>query len=205
MRRLSWSLVLVSFAARAQTPAGPPPPPPPEPDAPPVVAPAAPTRPAEPTSWTLRVHLLSADERVELRRTAGDLVRVVECKAPCDAEVRFTADETFTLGGPALAESNPFTFRPRNGDVTLRVEPRASSSRTGGVVLAVFGGITLAAGLGVTGLASVTCLALRGAGDDCHGLGGYMLLGGLVAAVGAGLAYAGGNIASQGTEFTVEE
>src|SRR5512140_2915519 len=68
--------------------------------------------PAADHSWTARVHLLSNDQRVELRHlVVGNDVLV--CKAPCDVAVSFLASDVFRLDGTGLRESGLFRLPPR--------------------------------------------------------------------------------------------
>jgi hypothetical protein len=59
-------------------------------------------------SWSLRVHLLTDDHRVQLRRMAGAKDDALVCKAPCGVVVDFRESDAFNLGGPGLIESGPF-------------------------------------------------------------------------------------------------
>jgi hypothetical protein len=114
-KRCLSSGLLLAFAARA---AEPPPP------------------PAEPGPWTLRVHILTSDERVELRRLADD---ALICKTPCGVELQLHEADAFVLTGSGVSASKPFEFSPRDGDVKLRVT-------TGSVVPTVVGAGLLVAG-----------------------------------------------------------
>jgi hypothetical protein len=131
-KRLICGLVAVAAAARAVEP------PPPPPDEAPRQVPAAalPSGSDEPT-WTLRVHLLTKDDRVELRRLTDD---ALICKAPCGAALQFHEQDAFAFRGEGLLPSAPFQFRPRDGDVTLRVEPGDVAPRYLGAGLLAVGG-----------------------------------------------------------------
>jgi hypothetical protein len=149
--------------------------------------------------WSLRVHLLTKDERVELRRVADD---ALICKAPCDAELRFHDSDEFVLGGQGVARSNIFHFRRREGDITLRVDSGSDAPKYGGAALlgvggaiAIFGGF-LAAGQGA---GAALC-----EGPSCPGRSSS---GGTLALVGLGMAVAGGLLIgfSQRTTYSVVE
>jgi hypothetical protein len=90
------------------------------------------------------VHLLTKDERVELRRAVDD---ALICRAPCDRELTFHERDEFVLGGQGLTNSRQFQFRPRNGDVTLLVSPSGSSQRTAGGALFGLGAAATIVGL----------------------------------------------------------
>lgn len=105
-------------------------------------------------SWSLRVHLLGDDDRVELRRSTPGLEERV-CRTPSNARVRFQPSDLFTLDGPGLAGSAPFVFHPRNGDITLRVRAGPQVPRTIGAVL-MGSGLSV---MGVTGLYALPQLA----------------------------------------------
>jgi hypothetical protein len=120
-------VTLLSFAVRAQEP---PPPPPPD------------------SGFSLRVHLLSPDARVQLRQALpGD---PIVCTAPCDKLLDLHDAELFTLGGPGLAPSDEFNIRPRDGELTLQVHPASSGPRTAAKVGIVVGALLVLSG-GVTG------------------------------------------------------
>jgi len=89
-------------------------------------------------NWSVKVHLVSDDARVELRRAAAGLNTTV-CKTPCDAVVPFHYNETFTLGGAGLTTSDQIIFPPRDGDLTLRVHATPESRRMIGTGLIVPG------------------------------------------------------------------
>jgi hypothetical protein len=120
VKRLAAYLVLAAGAASA---AEPPPP--------------APT-------WSVKVHLLSDDARVELRRATAGLNTTV-CKTPCDAVVPFHDNETFTLGGAGMTTSDQIVFPPRDGNLTLRVIAKPEAPRTTGKALIVVGAVSVAA------------------------------------------------------------
>jgi hypothetical protein len=103
---------------------------------------AAERPPPEPI-WHVHVHLLSDDERVELRRVEAVPGQAL-CKSPCDRTVQVRSEDLFTLGGPGIASSRAFAFDPRDADLTLKVQARSSLPRTIGRALVV-------AGLGVSG------------------------------------------------------
>jgi hypothetical protein len=126
MKRLLCSVVLITFAARATEPA----PPPPSDEIP------APAPSSDEPSWNLRVHLLTKDGRVELRRLTDN---ALICKTPCGSELQFHEDDQFVLGGQGLLRSVPFQLRPRDGEVTLRVS-------SGDVTPLILGGVTLSVG-----------------------------------------------------------
>jgi len=88
MRNAAFCLLLTTFGARA---AEPPPPP-----------------PAASGSWTVRVHLVTDDQRVELRRFAD---HAFVCKAPCGVEVPVQRGEQFRLEGQGLNPSEPGRVR----------------------------------------------------------------------------------------------
>jgi hypothetical protein len=136
--------------------------------------------------WSVRLHLLSDDQRVQLRKASGQLV----CVTPCNTEVRFYDGEPFRLEGRKLASSEQFTFDPSDTEVTLRVRARAELPRRAGRTLllaggALFGG-TLLTFLG----AGLLCLPYE-RDAACHRASnaGYYIVGGvgLGALVAAGL------------------
>ncbi len=99
------------------------------------VGPAFATEPgSQQEARSLRVHLLSDDDRVELRRSGLEREELV-CKTPCDTVVRVQPTDLFTLDGRGLAGSAPFSFLPRNGDITLRVRAGAQGPRILGAAL----------------------------------------------------------------------
>jgi hypothetical protein len=143
----------LSAAARAVEP------PPPPPDEAPRQVPAAalPSGSDEPT-WTLRVHLLTKDDRVELRRLTDD---ALICKAPCGAALQFHERDEFALRGDELLPSEPFQLRPRDGDLTLRVNPGSAAPR-------YFGGGLLAVGA-TTALVALAAVPFVGNSVFCDG------------------------------------
>jgi hypothetical protein len=133
------------------------------------------------------------------------LDRVLECKAPCDAEVRFTESETFTLGGQGLVESAPFTFRPRNGAVTLQVKPRTPTDQTDGVALAKAGGFALGLGAVLGLFGGFGYLVCKSESDNsCGSSSAVPIAGAVVVGIGVGMLYLGGK-AARATEFTVQD
>lgn len=96
---------------------------------------AAAAEPAPERVFQLRVHLLSNDQRVELRRNDAD---AAICTAPCGAAVALRTGDEFRLTGPELAPSDSFTFYPRDGDLTLKVTARPDKPRaiSKGVIIA---------------------------------------------------------------------
>jgi hypothetical protein len=173
--------LLLTFAARA---AEPPPPPPSE----------------DPGPWTLRVHLLTSDERVELRRVVDD---ALICKAPCGAELQFHESDTFVLTGSGVSRSNTFEFRPRDGEVTLRVSSGSVVPKVIGAILLVVGA-TLAVDGGLAYAASSIPVS-----DNCSSNPACSTnsTAGILALIGLGLAIAGGIVLLQThvTTYTVEQ
>ncbi|HUJ29320.1 MAG TPA: hypothetical protein VLW85_25045 [Myxococcales bacterium] len=92
-------------------------------------------QPPQERVFQLRVHLLSNDQRVELRRGDSD---AAICTAPCGTTIALRAGDEFRLAGPELAPSDAFTFYPRDGDLTLKVTARPQKPRTisKGVIIA---------------------------------------------------------------------
>jgi hypothetical protein len=181
--------LVFAFAARATEPAPPPPDDVPAPA--PTPAPARAPAPASPFpsasgEWNLRVHLLTKDERVELRRVVD---HALICRAPCDEELTFRESDQFVLGGPGLTNSDQFQFRPRNGDVTLRVNPSGSSQRVGGGVLLGVGGFAAVIGL----VASIPAGVGAGLCDqgDCSSVRNTASALQVITVVGLGLALVG--------------
>jgi hypothetical protein len=147
--------------------------------------------------WRRRVHLLSRDDRVELRRK-GD---VVVCRAPCDAVVEFWPDDEFHLGGSGLTDSPRFTFALRPEDATLDVHPRSSSARAAGIGIAILGVLTEAAGdLGLL-FYSASCSSDNDHGGSC-GAGGLLLVSAAAVALGFTAVFAGASM-TRGTQFDV--
>jgi hypothetical protein len=96
-------------------------------------------------SWTARVHLLSDDERVELRHLVlGNDVLV--CKAPCGVALSISASDVFRLDGTGLRQSEVFHLPQRGGDIVVRVSASDQGPRIAGVVLVAAG--TTAAAIG---------------------------------------------------------
>jgi hypothetical protein len=94
--------------------------------------------------WALRVHLLSNDERVELRRlSVSGREEFFICKAPCGAELQVGSQDQFVLNGPGVVSSAPFQLPSNHGDITLRVTASDNGPRVIGGVLIVGGGATL--------------------------------------------------------------
>lgn len=147
--------------------------------------------------WELRVHLLSDDERAELRRFPGDTVL---CRAPCDAPLRFATADDFYVGGSGIVQSSRFQLPPRNGDLTLRVSPARTSSRYLGTGLVVLGGATaiVAGGFAL----SQSCIEVS-AGSPCPARSQTPLI---VGAVGIVVAIIGTvvRLANSATEVTIE-
>jgi hypothetical protein len=135
-KRLISGLLVIAASARAVEP---PPPPPDEGRAAPSaqVPIAALPSGSDQRTWTLRVHLFTKDDRVELRRLTDD---ALICKAPCGAVVQFHEQDAFAFRGEGLLPSAPFQFRPRDGDVTLRVDPGSAAPRYLGAGLLAVGG-----------------------------------------------------------------
>jgi hypothetical protein len=199
--------LLLAFAARAIEPA-PPPPPPDESPAPapapvPVPVPALRSASGEP-SWSLRVHLLTEDDRVELRRLSDNSL---VCRTPCGIDVRFDEADAFALDGKWLMRSKPFQFRPRDGEVKLRVS-------SGSAVPIIIGGGLL--GIGGT-IAVVGGLVFLGANWDnslcypstCHAENdAKAATAATVALIGLGVVLVGGIVMAFGvasrTSYTVE-
>ena len=120
MKRLGLYLVLAAFGARAAEP------PPPS------------TEYARGNWRTVRLHLLSDDQRLELRDSADRTI----CRAPCDRDIQFMKGDVFKLDGEGLWGSDSFSFAPQDSDVTLRVRAGTRGSRTAGyAVLGVGGGV----------------------------------------------------------------
>jgi hypothetical protein len=98
------------------------------------------------THYRLRVHLLSPDDGVELRRIVGHQDLVV-CKAPCDKVVGFHPYDEFVLDGPGLRRSLHFQLPERDGDAAFRVSPGyAAPQLAGGAIFAVGAATFLYAG-----------------------------------------------------------
>ncbi|HEY2028768.1 MAG TPA: hypothetical protein VGH20_06130 [Myxococcales bacterium] len=85
-------------------------------------------------SWNMQVHLLSPNDRVELRRATGELL----CRAPCDEDLSVNDADAFVIGGPGVVPSEPFTFRLRE-QATLRVEPSSLAARSFGKTVLMTG------------------------------------------------------------------
>jgi hypothetical protein len=199
-KRLLCGLLLFAFAARATEP---PPPPPDELPAPArVPAPALTSAYGEP-SWTLRVHLLTEDERVELRRVADN---ALICKAPCGQELQFHQSDEFVLRGKGLSPSPPFLFSPREGDVSLRVQPASAAPRFAGGVL-VAGGAAAAAIGGLYALAEAAASICMADSNGCTSHADQVQTGAIVALAGLGAAAIGLLIllSTHPTTYSVEE
>jgi hypothetical protein len=90
-------------------------------------------------NWqTVRLHLLSDDQRLELRDSAGRTI----CRTPCDRDIQIMKGDVFKLDGEGLWGSDSFSFAPQDSDVTLRVRTGTAGPRIGGyAVLGVGGGV----------------------------------------------------------------
>jgi hypothetical protein len=145
----------------------------------------------------VRVHLISDDARVELRRSAAKLAEPV-CRAPCGAEVEFRPDEKFKLGGPGLSDSEEFSIRPRDSDLTLRVIARSQTPRTVGKVLVIGGGIAIGLAEAIS-YAGLLCAVQEGCSTN-QGVIAPLVYGGIAAALVGGIVL----LASQSTQYTVK-
>src|SRR5262249_18437156 len=88
------------------------------------------------------VHLLSDDDKVELHRSAGALV----CTSPCGIVLDLRPGDLFYFGGADIAQSEDFNFRPRDGEVTLRVNARPEEPRRTARNVMIGGAILIVAG-----------------------------------------------------------
>jgi hypothetical protein len=174
-----------------------PPPPPPEDTNVPARATESPRDTAGRVPWRRRVHLLTPDDRVELRRATN----VLACRAPCDAVVEFFSGESFHLGGDGLADSASFTFQLSPDDVMLDVHPR-SPHPGAGTGLAAAGGLVAVLGASGALLGVVLCQSESNSRGSCAATG--LIIGSVVVGVaGIGLAMAGRSMADPHTEFIV--
>jgi hypothetical protein len=121
---------------------------------------AAERPPPEPV-WYVRVHLLSDDERVELRRVEA-VPGPALCKSPCDRTVQVRSEDLFTLAGPGLSSSRAFAFDPRDADVTLKVQAGSSLPRMIGRGLVIAGGAVGAGTLLVGTEVTYDCILTQG-------------------------------------------
>jgi hypothetical protein len=94
----------------------------------------------EETPFHLRVHLLTDDERLELRRASDDMVL---CRAPCAQVLTFYPGEQVLLAGDGIPPSPPFHFRYREGDAWLSVHAGSTRGQAAGAVGMVAGAIGL--------------------------------------------------------------
>jgi hypothetical protein len=170
MRKLVFCLLL-AFGARAAEP------PPPT---------------AASDSWTARVHLVTDEKRVELRRLADD---ALVCNAPCDVDVAFKRGDFFQLKGQGLAPSDTFDFAPGNGKVRVKVNPGYRERFGAGIGVIVLGGLVVAGSLFVA-VAANSDTDSRSASYGALGVGA---LGGLIIAGGVALMISG-----HSTHFKVE-
>lgn len=166
---------------------------------------AEPAEPVDPV-WNLRVHLLSDDERVELRHSLPQKDYTVVCKTPCDRVVQFRQADEFRLAGDGLLSSEPFEFRPRNGDVTLKVSTGKRVPIYVGTAIAFAGG--LAANIGLYSVMwarqeDVSCAISETCGPhDTLRKTGYILMASGLAVFATGVAIL---LFSPRTGFTVEQ
>jgi hypothetical protein len=142
---------------------------------------------------------------VELRRVVDN---ALICKAPCDEQLMFRESDQFVLGGPGLTNSDRFQFRPRDGEVKLRVT-------SGDLLVPILGG-TLAGAGGVVALYGGLSFALDSAFQGTFCDGDQACIAGdrsrtdsarTVMLVGLGLAAVGGLILllTRRTTYSVEE
>lgn len=146
----------------------------------------------------MRVHLLTANDRVELRRASGELV----CRAPCDQDLSVKDADTFVIGGAGVVPSEPFTFQLHE-DVTLHVQPTSLAARNAGkAILGLGGAITVAALIGLYAVAA-DCTATGFEGHSCASPAPLNVLT-ILSLAGAALAGAGGIVmlANPPTKFS---
>jgi hypothetical protein len=139
-------------------------------------------------SWTARVHLVTDEKRVELRRVADD---ALVCKAPCDVDVAFKRGDFFLLKGQGLAPSDTFDFAPGNGKVRVKVNPGYRERFGAGIGVIVLGGLVVAG--------SFFAAANGDADGRSAGALGVVALGGVIIAGGVALMISG-----HSTHFKVE-
>jgi hypothetical protein len=97
-------------------------------------------------SWHLRVHLLSDDDRIQLLRVVPRGRDAFVCRTPCNVVLDYRASDAFVLDGPGVLASRRFHFRPRDGDVTMRVSAGLWIPPVAGAVFLAGGGATAAWG-----------------------------------------------------------
>jgi hypothetical protein len=156
MKRLALCLLLGAFGARAAEP--------------------------PPASWTARVHLLTDEPRVELRRYPdGSLV----CHAPCGVDVSIQRGDFFQLRGEGLTSSETFDFAPGAGEVRIKVDPGHSGRRAFGFSFVVFGGVLAAGGLFTDVIMNTDLDGARPShwGLAVGALGGAFIAGGIAALI----------------------
>jgi hypothetical protein len=148
----------------------------------------------------MRVHLLTPNDHVELRRASGELV----CRAPCDQDLWVKDADTFMIGGAGVVPSEPFTFQLHE-EVTLHVQPTSLAARNAGKAILGVGGALAVAALVGTYAVSAACVATIASEDNaCSSKTPFSVLLALDLA-GAALAAAGGIImlANPPTKFGV--
>ena len=116
-------------------------------------------------SYALRVHLLTDDDRIELHRSAGALI----CTAPCGVVLDLRPGDLFYFGGTGIAQSDDFTFHPRNGEVTVRVNARPEEPRTVARNVLIAGAVLIAAGTALSYVAVVQRAASCADTTTCTG------------------------------------
>lgn len=92
------------------------------------------------------------------------------CRAPCDVVVDGRVGQSFSLGGPGLTPSIPFSLLRSDAAVTIRARPGRRAVRISGWVLA-----SLGAAVATAGAATLTADDDR----DLRRAGGFTFLAGL--------------------------
>lgn len=120
------AMVASSTAARAQGPA------------PPDAQVAGPN-----SGGSVFVELRTTSPDVRIERVAG-ASRVPVCSAPCRQVL--PSSEVYVIGGPGVTSSRQFTLPADHPRVVLDVTPGSKAAASGGLALAVTGGVVLAVG-----------------------------------------------------------
>ena len=142
---------------------------------------------------------VESPKRVSIYETHGrGRVGRKVCESPCGEIVDGSSGESFIVRGKGVNASPSFTLEGLRGDARLIVDPGSRGRKAGGIVMTVFGGIGVGAGLLLGGIAIFDDQAKD---DQREGAG---ILGGASFLVGSGL-LAGGIalIASSGTQVEV--
>jgi hypothetical protein len=136
--------------------------------------------------------LFEVTRRIFIRgRPAGFTAKPV-CQAACDRIVDAQGGKTFFFAGEGLTPSSQFQLTGKGPEVSIDVAPGSAGKRTGGYVMAVFGGAGLLGGLTTLALGALSTSVsggqtqaspstrMIGAGGAAAGVGLGLLIGGIL-------------------------